>query len=80
MKRWHIYSILALLLVFFSAFAYYYGFAITVILIIVTLNYIMNLRSFKTLKRLIVESQHILGENDRKLLKKIQSVEDRLDG
>lgn len=80
MKRWQIYLILIGLLAFFAAFAYYYGFAITVILVIVTLNYVMNLRSFKTLKRLIVESQHILGENDRKLLKKIQSVEDRLDG
>jgi uncharacterized membrane protein len=80
MRRWQIYLILALLVSFFAAFAYYYGFAVTVILVIVTLNYIMNLRSFKTLKRLIVESQHILGENDRKLLKKIQSIEDRLDG
>lgn len=80
MKRWQLYLIMASLVAFFGAFAYYYGFAVTMILIIVTLNYIMNLRSFKTLKRLIIESQHVLGENDRKLLKKIQSVEDRLDG
>lgn len=80
MKRWQFYSIVIGLVGFLAAFAYFYGVAITMILIVCILNYTMSLRSFKTIKRLIVESQAVLGENDRKLLKRIQSIEDRLDG
>lgn len=80
MRRWQIYGIMFLIMSFLAAFAYYYGFAVTMILLVCILNYIMCLRSFKTIKRLIVESQAVLGENDRKLLKRIQSIEDRLDG
>lgn len=80
MKRWQFYLIVFGLVSFLAAFAYHYGFAVTMILIVCILNYIVCLRSFKTIKRLIVESQAVLGENDRKLLKRIQSIEDRLDG
>jgi hypothetical protein len=73
MRRFQIFAILGLILTTFAAFAYYYGFAITVILIV-------SMRSFKTLKKLIVEAQNVLGENDKKLLKKIQSIEDKVDG
>lgn len=80
MKRWQFYLIVAGLVGFLAAFAYFYGVAITMILIVCILTYVLCMRSFKTIKRLIVESQAVLGENDRKLLKRIQSIEDRLDG
>jgi hypothetical protein len=80
MRRFQIFAILGTLVLTLAAFAYYYGFAITVILIVSILNYTMSMKSFKTLKKLIVESQNVLGENDKKLLKKIQSLEDKVDG
>ncbi len=80
MRRWQIYLALIALLGFLGAFAFHYGFAITMILIVVMLSFYVNVTSFRIIKRLIVESQRVLGENDRKLLKRIQSIEDRLDG
>ena len=78
MKRFQIYAILLLLLTGFAAFVYYYGLALSAILLVVTLNYIMNLRSFKVIKKYIVESQRVLGENDKKLMNRIRNVEDKI--
>lgn len=76
MRRLQIYLILIALLAFLAAFAYYYGVAVTAILLVVILSFYVNMRSFRVLKALIVESQRISGENDRKIYKKLQQIEE----
>lgn len=81
MNKTKIYALLIFigLAVILTVFTINFGLANTILLISIFLHLVIVRNWLAGLKRIIVEAQHVLGENDKKLLKRIQSVENKLD-
>lgn len=78
-RRLKVYGILFLVLAAATTFGYFYGFANTITLCSILLHFAANRYWAKQQAKLVIQSQNILGENDKKLLARIRAVEDKLD-